>query len=115
MLVDIYLTDTETGVSRVYQDKYEWEDVDEFWPASAAIIYQYTEGNYSCDCNRSLMLHDWDRDKTKPCGNTIRLDKIVDRATGQIIWDEASQAKEDEQFRLESNLIKKFGMVFIRG
>jgi hypothetical protein len=113
MLVDIYLTDTETGFSKIYHDKYAWEDVDWDWPASAAIIYQYTEGNYSCDCNRSLFLYDREKGKVKPCGETIRLDKIVDRETSQVIWDEATQAKEDEQIRVKVNLIQKFGMHFI--
>jgi hypothetical protein len=113
MLVDIYLTDTTTGFSKVYQDNYEWEEVDWDWPASAAIIYQYTEGNYACDCNRSLFLYDWDENDKKPCGNTIRLDKIVDRKIGQVIWDEATQAKEDEQIRVKLNLTQKFGMHFI--
>jgi hypothetical protein len=113
MLVDIYLTDTETGFSKIYHDKYAWKDVDTDWPASAAIIYQYTEGNYSCDCNRSLFLYDWEENKVKSCGNTIWLDKIVDRETGQVIWDEATQAKEDEQIRVKANLAQKFGMTFI--
>jgi hypothetical protein len=97
MLVDIYLTDTETGFSKIYHDKYAWEDVDTDWPASAAIIYQYTEGNYSCDCNRSLFLYDWEENKVKSCGNTIRLDKIVDRETGKVIWDEPAQKKDSNQ------------------
>jgi hypothetical protein len=27
MLVDIYLTDTETGESKVYHDNFDWQDV----------------------------------------------------------------------------------------
>jgi hypothetical protein len=37
MLVDIYLTDTETGESKVYHDNFDWQDVANDWPASAAI------------------------------------------------------------------------------
>jgi hypothetical protein len=80
MLVDIHLTDTETGHSGVYPDEFvEGEEAHQ-------IIYQYTEGNYACDCNLSLFLYDWEEDKKKPCGDTIRLDKIVDHATGQILY-----------------------------
>jgi hypothetical protein len=81
MLVDIYLTDTETGFSKVYHDNYDWG-------SGEGLIFQYTENNYACDCNRSLFLYDWEEDKVKPCGDTIRLDKIVERATGNVIWDE---------------------------
>jgi hypothetical protein len=104
MLVDIYLTDTETGFSKVYHDNYDWGN-------GEGLIFQYTENN--CDCNLSLFLYDWDENDKKPCGNTIRLDKIVDRKTGQAIWDGATQAKEDEQIRIKVNLSQKFGMHFI--
>ena len=36
------ITDTETGETRIYEDEYPYND------------FLWTEGNYSCDCNRGL-------------------------------------------------------------
>lgn len=41
------IVDTTTGEGRTYFDAYDWKREDDF-------IYQYVEGNYACDCNRSL-------------------------------------------------------------
>ena len=38
------ITDTETGEPRIYEDEYPYND------------FLWTEGNYSCDCNRCLFL-----------------------------------------------------------
>lgn len=110
MFVDIYLTDTETGESRTYHDKFDWQEAAaELSFAEGAVIYQYTEGNYSCDCNRSLFFYDWEEDKVKPCGNTIRLDKIVNRETDKLIWNPEQQAQDDIKIRLRL----QYGLHFI--
>lgn len=41
----VHILDTTTGERRVYTDSGEW------WATSD---YMWTEGNYGCDCNRSL-------------------------------------------------------------
>jgi hypothetical protein len=36
--------------------------------------YQWSEGNYSCDCNRSAFLAEADHEQKKlPCGETLRI------------------------------------------
>lgn len=81
MFVDIYLTDTSTGISKVYHDNFDWEEPDH-------AIRQYIRGNYECDCNRSLFFYNWQKEPY-PCNsesNVIILDKITDRNTGRILF-----------------------------
>ena len=45
-----------------------------------AIIYMYTEGNYSCDCNLVSFIaeayQEW-KPKDAPCGDTIKLERLT--------------------------------------
>ena len=54
MSLEVHLKDTVTGFERVYVDNYEWDD-------ESVVLFQYFEGNYSCDCNRLYFLWDWGR------------------------------------------------------
>lgn len=55
------------------------------WPGSglrgaASVLYLWTEGNYSCDCNRLRFLFGRDLDDTPPCYGgepTIELVELV--------------------------------------
>jgi len=45
-----------------------------------AILYNFTEGNYSCDCNRLNFLedaHQQSRTEDPACGNTIKLSSLL--------------------------------------
>ena len=44
----LYITDTTTGECRLIAQEDSWDD-------DAIELYLYTEGNYSCDCNRNLL------------------------------------------------------------
>jgi len=54
-----------------------WDDEDDLF---STMLYMYTEGNYSCDCNRSLF---WLRsqqlseDEKLECGETMQLLKLT--------------------------------------
>ena len=41
----VYIRDNNTREIRVYQENHDWDD---------SYIFQWAEGNYSCDCNREL-------------------------------------------------------------
>ena len=91
----VHLYDRQTNESIVYK----YGDVDEFHP------YIWEEGNYSCDCNRSLCFQ---RAQGKPemevlqsepetdpyysdCNigpNRFVIDKIVDILTGETLYTE---------------------------
>lgn len=45
MLIYVTITRVEDRVSRTYQEEYDWSPGSEF---------NWSEGNYSCDCNRAL-------------------------------------------------------------
>lgn len=85
MKIDIYLRHTTTSETSVYHDPLDYgESEDEL----NHIDYMYGEGNYSCDCNRLLFLHDWDIDDSKvKCGSgLIAIDKIINRDTGKVLF-----------------------------
>ena len=85
---DIHLKDPTTNEIIIYEDGFEWDDMlDENgigFTAPAWVTYMYTEGNYSCDCNRSMFM---DIDDL-PCGDTIELVKIVEHGTDNVVWPE---------------------------
>lgn len=60
------LLDTTTGKEHLYEDSYNWPD-------EQLMLFQWTENNYSCDCNRSIFLGLPER----PCGDTIQLISIT--------------------------------------
>ena len=47
-MIEVSITDTTTGETRLHHDKYEDESADN-WPP-----FNWTEGDYACDCNRAL-------------------------------------------------------------
>ena len=86
-LIDVYLFRRSTGERRIYQPEYPWVEDGEGNPA-----FIWEEGNYGCDCNRSLFLYDWDEDKELPCDNGIDreifIEKIVIRGTDTVLYAE---------------------------
>lgn len=69
---DVYLQDTRTGEIKVYHDDFDHTEDS---------LYIYEDGNYKCDCNRSLFMYGNDTDKHLECNvgdNLIRIVKIVE-------------------------------------
>jgi hypothetical protein len=77
------------GVDYAFDDPFPMGDEPEEGVADA-VLYMYTEGNYACDCNRSLFLgrhceeppefppdEDDPNDDCLPCGKTIGLVSLV--------------------------------------
>ncbi len=65
----IKIKDNEDGVIYEIHDDYDWSD--------DGIDYAYSEGNYSCDCNRRLFVEQSKKDTQGvdnacdlPCGHT---------------------------------------------
>jgi hypothetical protein len=87
MKYTIHLRNKLTGETRVYKDEYDWQDSGEY-EAEELMLFMYEEGNYSCDCNRSLFLYDWNEDKKLECGgDIIVIDKIEETESGKIVFD----------------------------
>lgn len=94
---DAYITHIPTGEQVIYHDNYDidteniesWQDN---WQSAYSFIWE--DGNYRCDCNRALF---FERAKTGnsetwpevDCGHILyRLDKLVVRETGEIVYRE---------------------------
>lgn len=93
---DAYITHIPTGEQVVYHDTYDidTEDVPAHcsdWKEISTFIWE--DGNFRCDCNRALFfarakgIEEEDVD----CGHELyRLDKLVVRETGEIVYSEAA-------------------------
>lgn len=82
--IDVYLRNTIDGFTDIYHDDWDYPE-----PFNSCMWY---EGNYSCDCNRSYFLYNWDNNKELDCNienNIIIIDKIVRRDTGEILYSES--------------------------
>ena len=95
--IDVYLRDTVTGFEHVHSmvgsSAYEFGD-----PFAEFI---WSEGNFSCDCNRSLFITEWGtigpqelqdmaNDESGRCPNTERIvvDRIIRTDTGETVYTE---------------------------
>lgn len=79
MPYDVTIKDTVTQESRVCPFDLDWTD-------STAFLWE--EGNYSCDCNRSLFFAQaaGEADGHQPCGDTrYVVTSIV--SNGQVVYD----------------------------
>jgi hypothetical protein len=121
LYIDVYLRDRHTKVAGIYHDDYDYESTikdDDYIKegyeskrdyAIHSIIFQYEENNWSCDHNRSLnlyrdALHIEFNTKEFDCGtNRIIVDKIIDRETKEIIYQE-SDNPDSEDYIGEINL-----------
>ncbi len=85
--ISAHMTDTRTGESRVYGTYYPMDDGGDDY---SGIVFHWTSGNYSCDCNRSLFFYDYADGTELNCNegeNIIRLDMLVVKETGKVIYD----------------------------
>lgn len=86
---DIHLRDTQTGVAVVWHDGIDHIPSD---VQSGDALFIWEDGNYACDCNRSLFLG-WAQGLTQfeglKCGDSrIAIDKIVVRETGDVVAED---------------------------
>ena len=81
--IDVTLRNTETGEIRTYHDDHPWDITDD---CDDGILYAFSDGNYSCDCNRSGFMYGLDYDNLWDCSDgRIAVDKIAVRETGEVI------------------------------
>lgn len=87
------------GVVRKFEDDYEWEDdrdPDADLPtATSKAIWQWTEGNYGCDCNRALFFVRAGEEPDPvnfPCSGKVPAFKIELRdPSGEVFYSELSK------------------------
>jgi len=63
-------------------------NVDMEFDSDEVARYQFEEGNYSCDCNRSIFCYGAERYKCNATENIIIVEKIVNTDTDKIIYTE---------------------------
>ncbi len=90
----IRLRDTTNGQERAIDDI---SDMD-------TVLYSWLEGNFACDCNRSIRMYDLLLDDCRPCNsgdNTIELLSITKMCYGdfgpEVIYDRESAEDLAEQ------------------
>jgi len=74
----------------------------------SGMVYIYTEGNYSCDCNKALFLaraHQQPEPDETPCGDTMpvkRLTAIRPDASEVVIFDSSNLLLDRIAYEAES-------------
>jgi len=63
------------------------------YPYLNTAIFQWSEGNYSCDCNRSLFFDyandgDGEGEWDIPCSEGLFIVQLKDKNTNKVIYDE---------------------------
>ena len=84
--VRITIRRNSDGATHVYSDGYAWED--EHQP-----VYQWTGGNYGCDCNRAIFFENAGgavNEGEDECGTGVFSIRI--EWDGRILWDELDVA-----------------------
>jgi len=87
MQVVATITNVATGETREHHDDLPGDPLF----AHSTALYQWTDGNYSCDCNRALFFARAAGDESPadpPCGEAAFLVQLRDAETGEILLDE---------------------------
>ena len=87
MLVDVHMRNSLSGEKRVFRDPHDYA-ADDF------IAYLWSDGNFGCDCNRSLFFARavGAEEIDAPCGQTqFEVEKIVDRASGAVVYRDSGR------------------------
>lgn len=83
MIFDVFIKNNQTGEIRLYSDEYEDNDI---------ISFLWSDGNYACDCNRSLFFArakgEPDPEITKCTDYKFSVLYIINRETKQVIYYE---------------------------
>lgn len=84
--IRVHLRDSVGGETRVVGST-GWMDEDVFDD------YIWSEGNDSCDCNRSRLLWPDDESRWLPCSRErIEIDRIERADTGEVLWRPSRKA-----------------------
>ena len=72
----IVLRDTRNGKYKILGETSEHQDPE-------SMLFLWSEGNFSCDCNRSLFFYDDDEEQELPCNPD---ENIIELISLQSIW-----------------------------
>ena len=80
MKVEVLLRD-QAGVEKVHAYDCEPEYRD-------SLVFMWEDGNYACDCNRSIFLHELNFDEAWPCSNG-KIKVVWLKCDGEQVYSEA--------------------------
>ena len=80
MKAEVLLRD-QAGVERVHAYDIDDEDRD-------SLVFMWEDGNYACDCNRSIFLHELAFDSAWPCSNG-KIKVVWLKVGGEEVYSEA--------------------------
>lgn len=72
------LFDPKTNKNVVLKENYDWDD-------ESLMLYHWLEGNYSCDCNRRLLMYD--SIVEFECGEDIKIIEITREDGSKVEFD----------------------------
>lgn len=78
--VIIELLNPATGERCFHEEPYYRDKHDGTW-----LDYNWTEGNFSCDCNRSRVMYPNDEQKHMNCGETIVLVRVTRKSDNYLL------------------------------
>jgi hypothetical protein len=77
--LDVTIRRVADGATRVYRDAHAYV---ESWR------FQWSEGNYGCDCNREIFFYRRRRPENESCGEAAyAVDRIVNADTGEVLCE----------------------------
>lgn len=83
--IAVYIRDVDTGYAGIYLTESGPD-----WDGESPNTFIWSEGNFSCDCNRSIFLHSalgLDEPKNLECGERrYAIDAIVRTDTHEIVY-----------------------------
>lgn len=83
----VFIRDTMTAEIRQYRYPYPWDSASE---------YLWSEGNYSCDCNRALFFAEahGENDPDRDCGDERYVLKIVSDDSSEELYQDDGWTEE---------------------
>lgn len=97
MKYTVTIRNNETGEIKVHKDNYDWKDNTEggyLTTAFEGFTYQWTDGNFGCDCNRAIFMYGYDKEAGRKCSTgKFDLIKIVDEDGNEYPVDEFNEIK----------------------
>ncbi len=91
MKFTVTIRNNETGEIKIHHDTYDWEDNNHgeyFTSAFEGFTYQWTEGNFGCDCNRAIFMYGYDKEQQRSCTSGLfDIIKIVDESGNEYSTD----------------------------
>lgn len=83
--IDVLIRNNKTGEVVIYEDYGYFDEYGSFHD------FIWSEGNYSCDCNRALFFYrakDMPDPEDRDCGEELYSVRITRKSTGEILYDE---------------------------